>query len=158
MVAEGQRLLKGHSDLSSMTEDLQADVLDVVAAWQHYIRHWEGSISWVLIERLAAEVQAARPAEVQPNIRRHQGFSHGLRPGTTRDINCVSCQREDARLIMDEAEAARVLHSSLSGPSAVYDAKVALEAHGWPALAVAVLAASHNPDAVRRVLGSGEHS
>lgn len=29
--------------------------------------------------------------------RRHRGFSHGLRPGTDHDINCISCQREHER-------------------------------------------------------------
>lgn len=27
-------------------------------------------------------------------IRWHNGFGHGLRPGETRDINCLSCKRE----------------------------------------------------------------
>jgi hypothetical protein len=30
------------------------------------------------------------------DIRNHRGFGHGLRPGTTEDINCLSCQREKA--------------------------------------------------------------
>jgi hypothetical protein len=29
-------------------------------------------------------------------IREHQGFSHGLRPGEHGDMGCTSCQREDA--------------------------------------------------------------
>lgn len=29
-------------------------------------------------------------------VRNHQGFGHGLRPGTDSDMNCLSCQREDA--------------------------------------------------------------
>lgn len=29
-------------------------------------------------------------------VRDHRGFSHGLRPGTDRDINCGSCIQEDA--------------------------------------------------------------
>lgn len=30
------------------------------------------------------------------DVREHQDFGHGLRPGTDRDINCSSCIREDA--------------------------------------------------------------
>ena len=29
-------------------------------------------------------------------VREHRGFGHGLRPGTDRDINCGSCQAEQA--------------------------------------------------------------
>jgi hypothetical protein len=29
------------------------------------------------------------------DIREHHGYGHGLRPGTTRDINCPSCRREN---------------------------------------------------------------
>ena len=29
-------------------------------------------------------------------IREHRGFGHGLRPGTTHDMNCPSCQAERA--------------------------------------------------------------
>jgi hypothetical protein len=29
-------------------------------------------------------------------IREHKGFGHGLRPGTTEDINCPICKREKA--------------------------------------------------------------
>jgi hypothetical protein len=29
-------------------------------------------------------------------VREHHGFGHGLTPGTTEDINCVSCKREKA--------------------------------------------------------------
>jgi hypothetical protein len=29
-------------------------------------------------------------------IREHHGFGHGLRPGTTEDINCPSCKHEKA--------------------------------------------------------------
>lgn len=29
-------------------------------------------------------------------IREHGNWGHGLRPGTTSDINCGSCKREDA--------------------------------------------------------------
>jgi hypothetical protein len=29
------------------------------------------------------------------NVRHHQGYGHGLRPGTSKDINCPSCIRED---------------------------------------------------------------
>ena len=29
-------------------------------------------------------------------IRNHGNWGHGLRPGTTSDINCQSCKREDA--------------------------------------------------------------
>jgi hypothetical protein len=36
----------------------------------------------------AAEVRA-------PIIRWHRTYGHGLRPGTTSDINCPSCKRED---------------------------------------------------------------
>lgn len=28
-------------------------------------------------------------------IREHHGFGHGLRPGETWDMNCLSCRRED---------------------------------------------------------------
>ena len=28
--------------------------------------------------------------------RNHRGWGHGLRPGTTSDLNCVACKREDA--------------------------------------------------------------
>jgi hypothetical protein len=31
------------------------------------------------------------------NLRHHKGYSHGLRPGETADINCINCQKEDAR-------------------------------------------------------------
>lgn len=31
------------------------------------------------------------------NIRHHNGFGHGLRPGTDYDINCLSCQQERAQ-------------------------------------------------------------
>jgi len=30
------------------------------------------------------------------DVRNHPGFGHGLRPGTTEDINCPSCKREKA--------------------------------------------------------------
>lgn len=29
-------------------------------------------------------------------VRNHKGFGHGLRPGTDQDMNCLSCQREQA--------------------------------------------------------------
>lgn len=29
------------------------------------------------------------------DIREHRGFGHGLKPGTTSDINCGSCKSED---------------------------------------------------------------
>lgn len=29
-------------------------------------------------------------------VRHHPGFGHGLRPGTSHDVNCLSCQREHA--------------------------------------------------------------
>lgn len=28
-------------------------------------------------------------------IREHKSWGHGLRPGTTHDINCLACQKED---------------------------------------------------------------
>jgi hypothetical protein len=27
-------------------------------------------------------------------VREHHGFGHGLQPGATEDINCLSCKRE----------------------------------------------------------------
>lgn len=30
-------------------------------------------------------------------VREHQGFGHGLAPGTDRDLGCPSCTREDTR-------------------------------------------------------------
>jgi hypothetical protein len=42
------------------------------------------------------------------NVRHHHGFSHGLRNGTTRDINCGSCIQEDAT---------RTAHVGIADPS-----------------------------------------
>ncbi len=28
-------------------------------------------------------------------VREHHGFGHGLRPGTSDDVNCTSCIREN---------------------------------------------------------------
>ena len=30
------------------------------------------------------------------DVRNHDGFGHGLKPGTTEDINCGACKRERA--------------------------------------------------------------
>jgi hypothetical protein len=44
-------------------------------------------------------------------MRHHKGFSHGLRPGTTRDINCGACIQEDA------TRRAIIGRSSIGGPT-----------------------------------------
>jgi hypothetical protein len=38
-------------------------------------------------------------------IRNHRGFGHGLKPGTTRDLNCPSCTAEAAAGIMPDITA-----------------------------------------------------
>lgn len=40
-------------------------------------------------------------------VRHHQGFGHGLEPGTDRDINCPSCKREDTVLTETDIRQAR---------------------------------------------------
>ena len=47
-------------DLRTMCEE--GDVLEAVAEWKQRLPHFRGSLTEVLLDRLAAEVRAARKA------------------------------------------------------------------------------------------------
>lgn len=53
-------------------------------------------------------------------VRHHHGFSHGLAPGTDRDINCTQCMREDAAELADsEARFGLCTRDPAHGPAEV---------------------------------------
>lgn len=49
------------------------------------------------------------------NTREHKGFAHGLRPGTTADMNCLSCRYDDAPPAADQLTGLPVETALFSG-------------------------------------------
>ncbi len=90
---------------------------------------------------LAAGLEHARQVTQPTAIRQHQGFGHGLAPGTSADINCHACQAED-RSRQQLARSAPVLAIVPARPGDT--ATLAqifghVTAHGWDAAEAATV-------------------